>query len=223
MKTVLKTIKKHKILLIILALLSLVCVYIYSPDKNFPSDTGEYRPIVLGETIDFTQDGNSDLYVSKNLGWGAQESLYRCTVEPDIYMKLYINNDDQAVELNVLAAGSFPEPHQSQEVKVYANEILVATWIVSEKQWHTTTIPAKLIKDNQLDIHFKITHPFTPDGDIRKLGMIVSEIKLNKIYGLETKKQIKNWLYKHIKKVIGELTPEEKQALTEPAQPTQAN
>lgn len=223
MKTILSTIKKYKILLIILVILSLVCVYIFSPNKNFPSDTGEYRPVILGDTIEFTQDGNSDLYVSKNLGWGNQEPIYRCTVEPDIYMKLYVNNDDQAVKLNVLAAGSFPEPYKSQEVKVYANETLIATWIVSEQQWHTATIPAKLINDHQLDIHFNIAHPFTPDGDTRKLGMIVSEIKLDKIYGLETQKQIKNWLYKHIKKVIGELTPEEKQALTEPVQPTPAN
>jgi hypothetical protein len=218
MKNILNKIKKHKILLLILAGLVVYVLYILSPDKNFPLDTGEYKPYILGQNIHFNTQGNSDLFVSKTNGWGDQEAKYRCTVDPDVYMKLYVNNDDTAIELNVLAAGSFPEPYKSQEVAVFVNGTQIATWDVSFKEWYSATIPASLIQDNKIEIRFNMARPYTPDGDTRKLGMIVSKIKLNKLYFLESKKQLKNWILKQLKNTFGELTLEEKEQMKEQVQ-----
>lgn len=179
-------------------------LYIQSPDKTFPSDTGEYKPYIMGEQITFSIDGNSDLFVNRNDGWGEQEQIYRCTVSPDVSIKLYINNDEKYVKLKVLAAGSFPEPYKSQEVTVFANNKQIATWDVGLQDWYEATIPASLIPDNKIELRFNMAHPYTPDGDTRKLGMIVSEIKLDTMHLIKTKKNITQWFLRQLTNLFGE-------------------
>lgn len=209
-------IKKYKKTTLLLVVLGVWGGYSFYYNRSFPADTGEYVPYILGQNIKFTAHGNSDTFVKMSDGWGEQESAYRCTVEPDVFMKLYVKNNDQALKLSVMAAGSFPEPYDYQDVTVFVNGTKLKLWKVSANEWYNVIIPASLIADNKIEIRFNIARPFTPVGDTRKLGMIVRKIRLNKVYFQETRVKMRDWLIERIKNNIGELTPEEIQSFQEP-------
>ena len=207
-------IKKYKKTSILLVLLATWWLYGFCYNRSFPKDTGEYIPYVMGKVVDFTAKGDSAMFVKDEDGWGNQEEKYRCTVKKDVFMRYYVKNDGNAVKLMVRASGSFPYPDDHQRVIVSINGTKFTHWDVSAKDWYQVIIPASMIPDNKLEIRFSMTKPYTPKGDTRKLGMIVEKIKLEKIYGQQTRVRLRNWQIRQINKWVGELTEEERAQYT---------
>jgi hypothetical protein len=81
-----------------------------------------------------------------------------------------------------LASPSGGLDHQS--VEVYANRKLVATWVVSVKDWYEAFIPDNIVEDGTLEIMLTISHPNSPldckvSDDLRKLGIRCFSLELN--------------------------------------------
>ena len=206
---ILEVIKKYKKTCLVLLFALIWWGYGFCYNRSFPKDTGDYVPYVLGQIIDFSEKGNSASFVKESDGWGNQEPKYRCTVNKEIFTKLYVKNDEQAVKLSVFASGSFPAPDDHQRVIVSINGTNFTHWDISSKDWYEVIIPASMIQDNKLEIQFSITKPYVIKGDTRKLGMIVEKMKLKKIYGQQTRVQLRNWHVRQINKIAGEPTQEE--------------
>lgn len=201
---VLGLIKKHIKTCVVLLMLSIWFGYRFYYNRAFPYDTGEYVPYVFGQLIDFSEKGNSDSFVKESDGWGNQERKYRCTVSKNVFLRYYVKNDGQAVKLKVRASGSFPYPDDYQRVIIAINGTDYSHWKVSSKDWYEVVIPASMITDNKLEIRFNMTKPYTPKGDTRKLGMIVEKIKLEKIYGQQTRVKLRELFVKLVAKYLGE-------------------
>lgn len=206
---VVEIIKKHMLTCLLLLVAFIWCGYRFYYNRAFPEYTGEYVPYVLGQVIDFTENGNSKNFIKETDGWGNQEQKYRCTVKKDIFTRLYVKNEGQAVKFSVYASGSFPAPDLYQRVIVSINGKNYTHWDVSFKDWYDVIIPASMIQENKLEVRFYVTKPYVIKGDTRELGMIVEKIKLKRVYGQQTRLKLRNWLAKQVKKMSGELSQEE--------------
>lgn len=199
--------KMYKFLLVLLITLIVLLagwfiykqVYVLSMRQDIKEtaiDTSVFKPYILGERIDFSEQGNSTEYVKISDGWGGQEPEHRCAVGKNTVMKLYIPDSiDASLRLTVDAFGVFPpKTDKYQEVTVYANDEKLGEWRVGLDGPFVIEIPNGIIKDNTLTLRFMAAKPYSPPPDVRKLSMAVREIKIERILGAQTKKKIGKWI-----------------------------
>ena len=90
--------KMYKFLLVLLITLIVLLagwfiykkVYVLSMRQDIKEtaiDTSVFKPYILGERIDFSEQGNSTEYVKISDGWGGQEPEHRCAVGKNTVMK----------------------------------------------------------------------------------------------------------------------------------------
>lgn len=203
--------KKYKVLLFLL-IVACICVgglfaykqlYTVSVKKDIAStavDTSVFRPYILGKEIDFSETGNSADYVSVKDGWGGQEPAHRCAVGSETIMRLYIPDSTGAtLRLIVDAFGVFPpKTDKYQEITIFANDIEIGVWHVGFDGPFNIEIPSDIITDNTLTLRFVPAKPYSPPPDVRKLSMAVKTVKIEKIFGAQTKKKIGKWVKENL-------------------------
>ena len=163
-------------------------------------DTKIYKPYVLGTEISFKEGGNSAEYVNVADGWGGQEPAHRCAVGSETIMRLYIPDSVGAsLRLVVDAFGVFPpKTDKYQEITIFANDIEIGVWRVGLDGPFNIEIPSDIITDNTLTLRFVPAKPYSPPPDIRKLSMAVKTVKIEKIFGAQTKKKIGKWVKENL-------------------------
>lgn len=167
-------------------------VWFFWPKKVVPvKNNGEFIGYNLGTEITFKDGGNSFSFVKTNEGWSHQEPDYRCTFGDFSLIKLYIPEVDEGdLRLTLSAFGVYDPEDKYQKVDVWANDTKVAEWQVTGLDSYVAVIPARLIKDGKLTLRFDIDKPYIPPVDVRRLGMAVFEIKIERIYAAEVKRKI---------------------------------
>ncbi len=168
--------------------------------KTTTIDTKIFRPYILGTNISFAKGGNSSDFVKISDGWGGQEPKHRCAVGAQTVIRLYIP-DSQGGNLRLTLDGFGVYPYKTekyQEVTVFANDVKIAVWQAAHNGPFNVDIPTDLIKDNTLTIRFVPRKPYSPPPDTRKLSMAVREIKIDRVFGAQTKRKIGKWVKENL-------------------------
>jgi hypothetical protein len=147
----------------------------------------EYKGIYsLGEKVDFTEDGQSHIYVRN--GWSGQEQNFRWTESRRASLRLKLESppaNDLLLRIKAfpyLARGEI----KRQVVDVTVNGEKVAQWNMQGEKWYEAKIPAGLVgEDDRIQVAFNISNPASPaefghSSDSRKLGMGVRELVIKK-------------------------------------------
>ncbi|MCF6341205.1 MAG: hypothetical protein L3J31_00175 [Bacteroidales bacterium] len=133
-------------------------------------------------TIDFSDQGNSDDYIS--YGWSKQEQNYRWTdgrnagIVFSVLLQIQGRIELQLLGFPYLAKGEIDH----QVIAVRVNEHLVKEWKLENNGWSYISIPANLLADdNVVQIDFEISNAASPESfgfsnDRRKLGLGVKKI-----------------------------------------------
>lgn len=163
-------------------------------------DTKVFRPYILGTKMSFAKGGNSDDYIDMNKGWSVQEAEHRCMVGKKTVLSLYIPDSvGESLRLEVDGFGVYPpKTKQYQEMKVFANDVLLTTWHAAYDGPFTVNIPTNVIKDNTMVLRFESATPYSPPGDIRKIAMGVRSIKIERNVGTQTKRKIGKWVKENL-------------------------
>lgn len=174
-------------------------VYRYSIKKDIDTtlvDKSVFRPYIIGEKITFDRQGNSDDFVNVSDGWGGQEDEYRCTVGKNTVTRLYIpKSSGKRLRLEVDATGVYnPKTSAYQEVTIFANDKKLGIWKVSGNGLYTIDIPGSIITDNTLTLRFNAADPYTPLSSGRRLGIVVNEMEIKRVYGWRIKQKIGRWI-----------------------------
>ncbi len=185
---------------ILVACCVLWCAFLSTPGKQnnmVPRDG--FITYHTADTILFNQSGNSDQYISGNVGWGAQEPKHRCIVGKHSELKLFVADADGS-DLRLLfnGFGARAPDTPCQDITVYANNTVVAQWCAASRDIYTAIIPGTLVPDGNLHIRFDIANPYVSENDPRPLGAAVREITLEKMHGNQTKKKLSLWLQKRL-------------------------
>ena len=154
-----------------------------------------YKLYNIGQTIDFSRDGNSAKFVDTKMGWGGQETKHRCFVGSNAELSLYVPDiTAQQVQLFVHATGVFKPDTKCQNIDVYVNDTLVEQWCMGSRDIYVATIPANIITSDALNIRFVIESPYVSPIDARPLGAAVREIYLEKKFAQKTRKKVSRWV-----------------------------
>lgn len=187
-----------KIYLILFIVLFLIfgggLYFMFGRSDNYTVPPG-YKLYHIGQTIDFSRDGNSAKFVDTKMGWGGQEAKHRCFVGDSVELPLYIPNvANQQILLYVHASGVFKPGNECQNITVYVNDSLVEEWCMDSRDIYTAIIPANLITSDKLNIRFAIETPYVSPANSRPLGAAVREIYLEKKFAQKTRKKISRWV-----------------------------
>ncbi len=159
-------------------------------------DMEVFRPYILGTKISFAEGGNSADFVKTSDGWGGQEPEHRCAVGTQTVMRLYIP-EGSGTPLRIVMDGFGVYPVKTatyQKVTIFANDVEIGVWHVGLDGPFSMDIPSSVMVDNKLTLRFVPESPYSPPPDVRKLSMAVKEIKIDKIFGAQTKRKIGKWL-----------------------------
>lgn len=197
----------YKICLVIVSLFALgaAAIYVYRHKynenlmeniANTAVDTDYYRPYVLGRNISFADGGNSAEFIRTSDGWGGQEPEHRCAIGNKSVIRLYIPNSVGAdLRLTVDGFGVFnPKKYQNQEVNVYANEELVASWSAAYDGPFVANLPTNLVQNNTLTLRFEFSHPYKASKNSPAISMAVKNIRISRRIGVRLKQKIGKWI-----------------------------
>lgn len=162
------------------------CQDLKSDELFYKKNNNKLSNFHLGDKLFFHKEFGIEKFLLN--GWSVQESEHRWTDGDSASLRLHlIDSVIQNMILRLecspyLASPSGRLDHQS--VEVYVNRKLVATWIVSVKDWYEAFIPNNIVEDGTLEIMLTISHPNSPldckvSDDLRKLGIRCFSLELN--------------------------------------------
>ncbi|MDL2285941.1 hypothetical protein LJC24_00685 [Desulfococcaceae bacterium OttesenSCG-928-F15] len=138
--------------------------------------------INIGEGIKFTQAYNPEKFL--RTGWSGQEATHRWTEGHEASMRIHVPNVQKNdlllhFDANAYLGGQI----KRQLIDVSVNNHFVTTWEMTGRKWYEAEIPAHILKDNLLEISFKISNPASPcklseSKDCRELGIAARELIL---------------------------------------------
>lgn len=162
------------------------------------TDSGIYKPYILGTKIGFKTGENSTNFVKAKDGWGAPSDNFTFTIGRDTTMNLFIKNGvNENLRVDLVGFGLYPKDKEYQEMDVYANGTKITTMHMSEKQEYTIRIPASVMQTEELSLKFHFDKPYKSKKHKNIVfGISVEEITVKKDYLIETKRSIHNWLKK---------------------------
>ncbi len=121
-------------------------------------------------------------------GWSEIEPNHTWTNATSATLGFRVLRSEVPVTLKV-TTGAMTNPPEltSQPVDVYVQNEKVASWNVAEFKTYTAEIPRRFtsVPETQFIVRFDIPHAVSPaelgqSGDLRKLGLLVSEVVLSK-------------------------------------------
>lgn len=137
----------------------------------------------IGGIVDFGRGGSSILYMpGYSQGWSEQEELYTWTQGATAMLSFMLATVPQNdLTLHVKAFPYLGGGLKEQLIGVYANDTKIATWRITDETDIQSTIPAAIIRDDTLNLVFKVNNPTSPkevgaSEDSRKLGIAVKEL-----------------------------------------------
>jgi len=151
--------------------------------KASPSVASNANEYSIGDKIYFGLDGNSATF--KVSGWSDPEAKHSWTNGVVAVLAVRLPAWSKPISLKMKLGGLTKTPElPSQPVEVYANDVKIADWNVSELNEYTAPIPPS-ITNNQglLTITLKIPKAASPKSlgiseDVRLLGLACMEVSL---------------------------------------------
>lgn len=144
------------------------------------------RPLdyVIGQTIDFGRQGNSEPH--RLAGWGATERHYTWSVARTAQIGLRIQPQRETLQLELLAGAFVHAPERpAQRVEVYAQGRKLADWTIARAKIYRATIPAEAtVGGEYLSLEFRLPDAVSPRDllrdrpDERVLGICVHHLQL---------------------------------------------
>lgn len=111
-------------------------------------------------------------------GWSTQESSHRWSNAKSAELKIALRRKpEKSVVFNMLGAAFLGKKSlENQKVTVKVNGKRVTVWQVDKLKWYSTTVPAGLFSNTDMNVEFIISNPLSPkelkmSDDSRKLGL----------------------------------------------------
>ena len=161
------------------------------------TESGIYKPYILGTKIGFKMGENSTDFVRVEDGWGAPGNDFTFTIGKDTITHLFIKDGkNENLRVDLIGFGLHPDDEEYQDMEVYANGTKLRTVRLWEKQEYSVRIPAKVMQTEELTLKFHFNKPYKPKGSKVSFGISVEKMSIHKDYLIETKRAIYNWLLK---------------------------
>ena len=116
------------------------------------------RSYVLGTKVSFSINGTSVKYLGKGWRRPIQNAGGICEKQAVLDFSL-LNYNNKDLNLTMWASPVLYEGMTSRNLSVYVNGKKLKTWIIKKRDKYNVLIPRKLIKNNQLQIVFKLEKP----------------------------------------------------------------